>query len=106
MPKTAGSPISNQVTPLFVGGEDPADAGADDDVGAVDRVDGEVGTAGEGPLRVGSRQGAARLEQAEGPADVAAAGLAGGAEARTAQASADVLEEVGVVAAAAGPENW
>ena len=51
---------------LVGGGEDPADGRADDDVLAVDRVDGEVGAAHERPLRVGGRIAAAGLEQAEG----------------------------------------
>ena len=92
--------MSNQVTPWF-GWRRPGRRRADDDVVAVDRVDGEVGAARERPLRVGGRQAVAGLEQAEGPADVAVERVA---QAGTAQAGGDVLEEVDGVAAAAGPE--
>src|SRR5262249_53185262 len=56
------------------GGEDPADARGDDDVVAVDRVDGEVDDPRERPLRVGGGQAVAGLQQAVSAADVVAPG--------------------------------
>ena len=53
-----------------MGREDVAGVGADDHIGAVDGIDGEVGNALKRPLRVGSRKAVSRLEQVERAADV------------------------------------
>src|SRR5882724_4687566 len=74
-----GSRISNDApgSPLIAGAEDAAGLGTDDDLVAVNRVDGEVRAPQERPLRIGDRAGQILLDQAEAAGGSCAGNVAG-----------------------------
>ncbi len=97
--------MSNQVTPLFWVSKIRPTFELMTTSALSTGLTAKLAPAPNGHWGSGVGRAAGLLEEAEGTADVAAAGLTGGCEPGAAQARADVLEKVGVVAAVGGPEE-